>query len=560
LRDSLPKGPTGKLRRTELAASLGLDDVPSIAPDGAPLSEIEARLAAIWARTLGRERCGIDDNFFVLGGDSLRAIGLVAEVSEVLNVDLKVESIFGEGATIRGMAALAANQPPRVIGDRPERLPEPRPVTVPASFAQEGLWILSRLHRGTPIFNVTTAIALQGPLDLASLGEALRRLVARHEALRSVVKQQDGRLMQMVQPPFTLTLDPVPVSDEAAAVAALQGFAQLPFDLAAGPLIRARLLRLSAESHLLVLSLHHAVADGWSRAILVRDIAALYAAAAGSGADLPPARLHYADFTVWQRRRDAAGAFAASLCFWRERLAGAPRFVLPPDRPAPEIADWRGARLMTDLAPDLTSALRDLARSRQVTLFMVLLAGFAAVLHEASRARDLIVAVPVGNRPSRDLEPAIGCLVNLLPLRLVIDQIEEGGDPSFAVLLDTVREATVAALAHQDAPIELILREWTSNQRGRGDTAIPLQFQLRNFGNPESFSAGALTLSEIEIDPGIAPADFSVEIAEGTSHLACSFTYRTDLFNEGRIAGLAERFVEVLTTAAGVPERKLSEF
>jgi acyl-CoA synthetase (AMP-forming)/AMP-acid ligase II len=555
IRDSLPKGPTGKLRRTELAASLGLTGAARSAGDAAPLSEVEARLAEIWARTLGRERYGIDDNFFLLGGDSLRAIGLVAEVSEALNVDLKVESIFGEGATIRGMAALAARQPPRVTGDRPERLPEPRPVTVPASFAQEGLWILSRLHRGTPIFNVTTAIVLQGPLDLAALGEALRRLVARHEALRSVVKQQDGRLMQVVQPPFALTLDPVPVTDEAAAVAALQGLAQQPFGLAAGPLIRAGLLRLSAESHLLALSLHHAVADGWSRAILVRDIAALYAAAAGSGADLPPVTLHYADFTVWQRRRDAAGAFAASLGFWRERLAGAPRFTLLPDRPVPEIADWHGARLMTDLAPDLTSALRDLARSRQVTLFMVLLTGFAVVLHEASRARDLVVAVPVGNRPSRDLEPAIGCFVNLLPLRLPVD-----GDPSFAEMLDTVREAAVAALAHQDAPIELILREWSSNQRGRGDAAIPVQFQLRNFGNPESFTAGGITMSEIEIDPGIAPADFSVEIAEGTSHLACSFTYRTDLFNEGRIAGLAERFVEVLTIAAASPGRKLSEF
>jgi non-ribosomal peptide synthetase component F len=190
-----------------------------------------------------------------------------------------------------------------------------------------------------------------------------------------------------------------------------------------------------------------------------------------------------------------------------------------------------------------------------VTLFMVLLTGFAIVLHEASLARDLVIAVPVGNRPSRDLEPAIGCFVNLLPLRLPVD-----GDPSFAVLLDTVRDAAVAALAHQDAPIELILKEWTSNQRGRGDTAIPVQFQLRNFGNPESFAAGALTLSEIEIDPGIAPADFSVEIAEGASHLACSFTYRTDLFTEGRIAGFAERFAQVLTRAVASPERKLSEF
>jgi acyl-CoA synthetase (AMP-forming)/AMP-acid ligase II/acyl carrier protein len=552
--NSLPKGPTGKLRRTELAASLGLAGAPKSAPDAVPFNDVEAKLAAIWARTLGRERCGIDENFFLLGGDSLQAIGLVAEVSEALNVDLRVESIFAEGVTVRGMAALAAKQPPRVTGDRPERLPEPRPVSVPASLAQEGLWILSRLHRGTPIFNVTTAIALQGPLDLAALREALRILVARHEALRSVVKQQDGRLMQWVQPPFALALDPIPVQDEAAAVAALQGFAQQSFDLAAGPLIRARLLRLSAESHLLVLSLHHAVADGWSRAILVRDIAALYAAATGSGADLPPAKLHYADFTAWQRRREAAGAFAASLGFWRERLAGAPRFVLPSDRPVPEFADWRGARWMTELGPDLAGALRDLARSRQVTLFMVLLTGFAMVLHEASRARDLVVAVPVGNRPSRDLEPAIGCFVNLLPLRLAID-----GDRSFAALLDTVREATVAALAHQDAPIELILKEWTSNQRSRGDTAIPVQFQLRNFGNPESFAAGPLAMSEIEIDPGIAPADVSVEIAEGASHLACSFTYRTDLFSEGRIAGLAERFVEVLTVAAGKPERRLSE-
>jgi non-ribosomal peptide synthetase component F len=195
-----------------------------------------------------------------------------------------------------------------------------------------------------------------------------------------------------------------------------------------------------------------------------------------------------------------------------------------------------------------------------VTLFMVLLTGFAIVLRETSGARDLVVAVPAGNRPSRDLEPAVGCFVNLLPLRLAIDHVEEGGDPSFTALLDAVCEATIATLAHQDAPIELILREWPSNQRGRGDVAIPVQFQLRNFGNPESFTAGDLTISEIEIDAGIAPADFSVEIAEGSDNLACSVTYRTDLFSEDRVARLGGRFVEVLTMAAGAPGRKLSGF
>jgi acyl-CoA synthetase (AMP-forming)/AMP-acid ligase II/acyl carrier protein len=553
---SLPKSPTGKLRRGELAVALGLATAMENAHAQPASTPLEATLAAIWARTLGLAQCGVEENFFLLGGDSLKAIGLIAEISETLNVDLPIESIFDAASTIRGMAALIGVQRPRAVGDRPVPLPEPRPATVAASFAQESFWVVSRLHRGTPLFNMTTVVELRGVLDQSALGEALRKTIARHEALRTVVKQQDRRIVQSILPPFTPSLEVESVDGDSGATAALQALAQEPFDLATGPLFRARLVRSAADRHLLLMTLHHAIADGWSRAMLVRDIAALYGAVLrGGDTGLPPLRMHYADFAVWQRRRHEAGGLEAHLEFWRDRLAGVSRFALEPDHPRPSVADWHGACAIMRVDQELARSLRGVARSRRVTLFMLLLAAFAVVLHEDSGARDLVVAIPVANRPSREFEHSIGSFVNLLPLHLVVD-----GDPRFSDLLAAIRDATAATLAHQDAPIELILGEWPSNSRSRGDAAIPVQFQLRNFGNAERIMEGDLAVAEAELDSGIAHTDLSVEISEAAGALICRITYRTDLFLAERIANLAGRFAQILTAAADSTTRRLSEF
>ncbi len=403
----LPRTRHGKLDRAALPAPA----LPGAMPAGvsAPRTPTEATLAAIWAEVLGLPAVGVTDNFFALGGHSLLATQVVVRAREALKVDLPLRAIF-QAPSVAELAALLATYP-TTAGVAPEApiTPAARDQELPLSFAQERLWFLHQLQPASPAYHIPMAVRLRGPLDPAALNASLNQIIARHEALRTTFAQRDGRPLQVVAPSLTLTLTLVdlvglPASAREAERERLAHAAALaPFDLAAGPLLRALLLRLDEREHVLLLTLHHIITDGWSQGVLVRELTTLYAALTGGpAAELPALAVQYADYAVWQRAwlRDAARE--RLLAYWRAQLADLPTLTLPTDRPRPPLQTFSGAHEPLQLAPELSAALAALARETGATLFMTLLAAFKVLLLRYSGQSDLAVGTPIAGRVARE--------------------------------------------------------------------------------------------------------------------------------------------------------------
>ncbi|MBV9110968.1 MAG: amino acid adenylation domain-containing protein, partial [Gemmatimonadetes bacterium] len=399
--ERIPLTTNGKLDRAALPAPEAADGAGSIAPR-TPAEEV---LAAIWAEVLGAGHVGVDESFFDLGGHSLLAIRVVARVREAFGVELPVRAVF-EGPTVSALAARVEAARRRALPPPPPLAPIDRSGPLPLSFGQERLWFVDRLEGGTPFYNMHEALRLAGPLDAAALERALGELVRRHETLRTALVEVDGAPVQRIAPfdGFHLpvadlsALDPAAREAEVARRAADN--ADRPFDLAAGPLFRAALLRLGQQEHVLLLCLHHAVGDGWSMDVLFRELAALYAAFRdGLPSPLPALPVQYADFAAWQRERLAGEVLERELAWWKERLAGAPALLeLPVDHPRPAVRTFRGSHEPVELPAALARRLEALARAEGVTLYMVLLAAFQVLLGRYAGADDVVVGSPIAGR------------------------------------------------------------------------------------------------------------------------------------------------------------------
>ncbi|HYR09422.1 MAG TPA: amino acid adenylation domain-containing protein, partial [Longimicrobium sp.] len=382
--DALPLTPNGKLDRKALPAS-----ELAVAEEGyvAPRTPVEEVLAGIWAEVLGLERVGVEESFFDLGGHSLLATRVVSRVRAVFAVELPLRALF-EGPTVAEMAVRVGEMRRAGLPVLPPVVPAERTGPLPLSFAQERLWFLDRLEPGSTTYNIPAAWRLGGALDVAALERSLSEIVRRHEALRTVFAEVDGSAVQVVAPfgGFALPVEDLSGLGEADREAAVRRRAReearRAFDLSAGPLFRATLLRLGAEDHVLLLSMHHIVSDGWSMGVLFRELSALYAAyLAGRESPLPELPVQYADYAAWQRAQLEGEVLDRQLSYWRERLAGAPELLeLPTDHPRPPVQTYRGATVPVDLSPELLERLRALGRSEDATLFMTLLGAFQVLL------------------------------------------------------------------------------------------------------------------------------------------------------------------------------------
>ena len=563
--DELPLTAHGKVDRRALPEPHGAAADDAAAAGGEPpRGPAEELLAGLWCELLGVGSVGRDADFFALGGHSLLAARLVSRVRAALGIELPLRAFF-RSPTVAGLAAEVAAQrrggeagapaaPPLV-----RRPPEER-TEAPLSFAQERLWFLDRMEPGSSQYNVASAVRLSGRLAPARLAAALGRIVERHEALRTAfVSRADGP-RQVVRPPVGVPLPVIDLgrlaADPAAAerrVASLAGAeAERGFDLAAGVPIRASLVRVGPREHVLLLVLHHIVADGWSAGVLVRELAALYrAGASADAAGLAPLPVQYPDFAVWQRRWLGSGELDRQLAHWRERLAGAPEVLeLPTDRPRPAVATPGGRRLPVRLGPEVAEPLRRLARERGATLFMVLLAAFDALLLRHTGEDDLVVGTPVANRDRAELERLIGFFVNTLVLR-----VDASGDPRFDELVDRVRAVTLDAYGHQDVPFEKLVAE-LAPRRSRSHSPL---FQVML-----SLQAGdlvpTLELPELRISPlplGGETTKFDLTLALGDAPdggLSGVLGYRTALFDASTAARLARRLETLLAAAGRDPE------
>jgi acyl carrier protein len=449
----------------------------------APRTPAEELLSRLWAEVLRVESVGMCDDFFALGGHSLLATRLVSRVRESFGVELPVRSLF-EAPTVRELAGhVEAALRDRTGAQSPPVVRVSRETTLPLSFAQQRLWFLHELEPTSSFYNVPVAVRLRGRLQIDAMKRTLNEIVRRHESLRTSFPTVNAQPVQSIAP--TLALD-LPLHDlstlreqerEQEAQRRATEEARAPFNLAAGPLMRASLVRLGAEDHVLLVTMHHIVSDGWSMGVLIREVGALYRAFIEDEpsplAELP---VQYADFAVWQRRWLAGEVFETHLRYWKRQLGGElPVLSLPTDKPRPEVQSFHGSSQSLQLPVRLAEALNALAKREGVTLFMLLLAAFKALLSRYTEQSDIVIGSPIANRNRVELEGLIGFFVNTLALRTDLS-----GNPRFREIVGRVRAVALEAYAHQDMPFEQLVEQMQPERTMSRNPLFQVMFQMEN--------------------------------------------------------------------------------
>ncbi|HEX6747845.1 MAG TPA: non-ribosomal peptide synthase/polyketide synthase [Longimicrobium sp.] len=555
--DALPLSPNGKLDRKALPAPELASALERYVAPRTPLEEV---LAEIWAEVLRLERVGVTESFFELGGHSLLATRVVSRVRQVFGVEVPLRVLF-EGPTVAELAGRVEAMRRAGLPVLPPVVPAERTGALPLSFAQERLWFIDRLEPGSAVYNMFVARRLEGALDEAALEWSLGEIVRRHEALRTVFAEADGAPVQVIAPfdGFALPVEDLSGLGEADREAAVRRRvgeeASRPFDLAAGPLFRAALLRLGEEDHVLLLSMHHIVSDGWSMGVLFRELAALYAAyREGGESPLPELAVQYADYAVWQREQLEGEALDRQLSYWRERLAGAPELLeLPTDHPRSPVQTHRGASVPVELSPELLERLQALGRSEGATLYMTLLGAFQVLLGRYAGSEDVVVGSPIAGRTRGEVEELIGFFVNTLVLRTDLS-----GDPSFREVLERVREATLGAYEHQEVPFEKLVAELQPERSLSHSPLFQVMFTLQNAGGGGGALAG-LKMSGAAPAMEVARFDLSLELAATPRGLRGGLSYSTDLFERGTIERMLGHLERVLEQVAADADVRLSQ-
>jgi len=568
--DALPLTPSGKVDRRRLATMGAGGEAGRTrgGGDGAAGSPVEQLLAGMWCEVLGVPAVGRHDDFFALGGHSLLATRVTSRVRAAFGLEVPVRTLF-EAPTI---AALTARLAMLRKGDEgfelppvpPPELRAPRTDPLPVSFAQERIWFLERLLPGRPTYNLPLALELRGaigPAERLALAAALTEIVRRHEALRTVFREVAGSPVQEIlpPPPFDLPLVDLaglpPSCRETEAERLARVWVRRLFDLGAGPLLAAVLLRLGSAEHRLVMAMHHIVSDGWSIGILVREMSALYPLFAGlpGAAPLPELPLHYADYALWQRGWLRGKALHRLVAAWRRRLAGAPAAIeLPTDRPRPQAPSFRGANALFAFEAAETARLAALARKEGATLFMVVLAAWQTVLQRVSGQDDVVVGTPVAGRSRAELEGLIGVFINTLALRGDLT-----GDPSFRGMLGRAREAALEAYSLQDLPFEKLVEELQPLRDIARTPIFQVMLVLQN-APFEPLVLPGLTLAPLQVETGTSKFDLGLGMQEVGGRLECFLEHDSALFDRATAERILRHFAVLLTAAVADPARRLS--
>ncbi|QMU70039.1 non-ribosomal peptide synthetase/type I polyketide synthase [Streptacidiphilus sp. P02-A3a] len=536
---------------------------PVTAPDGPGAADTEAVRAAVdqaWAEVLLGAPPAPEDDFFQQGGQSLIGVQLLSRISQLVKVRLPLQLIFDHPTPHRLALAVVAEALRGAARPDLPITPADRGGALALSPAQERLWVIEQLEPGGSAYNVPQTLMLDGELDRAALERTFTALVARHEALRTRIGTHGDAPVQVVGEPYRVTVPlllPGGGTGDTEAEAGRMALAELqrPFDLVHGPLLRAALIRISARRHLLVVTVHHLVTDGWSYLVLTRELVELYDAfTTGREPQLPPAPLQAADHAAWQRALVSGGHLAEQTAFWTEYLDGAPTALqLPTDRPRPAVQRHVGRRHRIQVPAALTRQLAALSAARGATPFATLLALFAAVLHAHADTRDLLVATPVAGRDRAELEGIVGYLVNTVVVRARLD-----GVGTAAELVDRVRESALKALSNPDVPFDQVVHLAGAGRQLDRNPLAQVLFTLENRINGDVRLAG-LELSPVDLDPGIAQFDLALHLQERPDDgLDGWFEYDQELFQPDTVARLAEHFLEVLRRAVADPEQSLA--
>ncbi|MPR05151.1 amino acid adenylation domain-containing protein, partial [Pseudomonas sp. MAFF 212408] len=541
--EALPLNNNGKLDRRALPApDLNLRQQAYVAPH----SPLQLQLAAIWQVVLQVEQVGLTDHFFELGGHSLLATQVISRVRHELKREVPLRALF-EQPTLQAFATACVQLHPHSAQPL-VALERGQPMAL--SFAQERQWFLWQLDPASAAYHVPTALQVRGQLDVNALERALQALVERHEPLRTTFVENAEQVLQVIHPALAMPVEQASV--EAAAIQrCVEQEIQRPFDLCNGPLMRVKLLVIAPDHHVLVITQHHIISDGWSMQVMVDELVALYQ----GQAQLPGLPIQYADYAVWQRDWMAAGETQRQLDYWQRRLGDEhPVLELPLDHPRPPVQSYRGARQQVQLDPALVADLKALAQREGVTFFVLLLASFQTLLHRYSGQSTLRVGVPIANRNRLETERLIGFFVNTQVLQADLD-----GQMAFGQLLAQVKQRALEAQAHQDLPFEQLVE---ALQPERSLSHNPL-FQVM-FNHQDTLRGGAVQLPGLVLQPlewagHTTQFDLSLETEESAEGLWASLTYATDLFEPATLQRMAQHWQNLLHAVVRDASQALDE-
>ncbi|WP_248796185.1 non-ribosomal peptide synthetase [Pseudomonas sp. MWU13-2105] len=555
--DALPLTANGKLDRRALPAP-GQDALASKAYE-APQGDTEVAIAEIWKGLLHLDQVGRNDGFLELGGHSLLAVQLLSRLRRKLGARITLRELF-DAPTVRGLAALVNATAPSEAQSIPLANRSGR---LPLSFSQQRLWFLDHLdHAAGAAYHLPMALRLSGTLDKAALHATLDRLVARHETLRTRFELVDGEPLQKIAPADTRfpllqqDLRKLPADERAATLARLgQDNATQLFDLNQGPLLRGQLLQMADEEHVLLITLHHIVSDGWSNSVLAHEVSVLYSAFSQGHKDpFPALALQYVDYAAWQRQSLDGPALQAQVDFWRRHLEGAPSLLnLPLDRPRPAIQSYAGGIVNCAFSPALSTDLRAFSQAQGSTLFMVLLAGWSVLMSHLSGQADVVIGTPVANRQRPELEPLIGFFANTLALR-----VASGRDSRVAELLGQIKDLTLAAYSHQDLPFEQVV---SALQPTRSMSHSPLFQVMLSLDNtpPAPLQLPGLQVESLDSAHRTTQFDLSLSLVDTGERIGGSLQYASDLFDSETVLAIAGLFAKVLENLVSDAQQSIGQ-
>ncbi|KAB2912604.1 MAG: non-ribosomal peptide synthetase, partial [Bacteroidetes bacterium] len=529
----------------------------------APTTQIEQELCTIWSEVLRIEKIGIHDNFFKLGGHSLLATQVISRIRHNYNIDLPLRALF-EHPTLQ---ALSQDVEQLMTKDTLSLIPpivvQQRPDILPLSFAQQRLWFLDQLLPDTAIYNVPLALKLIGHLNLDIFERAFNALIERHESLRTIFQTVQGEAQQQILGNLQIRL--ADCYEDLSAQPEQQAYVQtlatqetnIFFNLSSGPLIHLKLFKLASDEHLLLITMHHIICDGWSMGIFFKELSELYNAyLQNQDPDLPLLPIQYADFALWQRQWLQGEVLERQLSYWKQQLSDIPDLLaLPTDKPRPKELTYKGASYHYVLSKDIKNQLNQFSQQHGCSLFMTLLALFQVLLYRYTGQNNIVIGSPIANRHYQEIEGLIGFFVNTLALKTSFE-----GTESFLDILHQVKETTLQAYQHQDVPFEQLVEYLNITRALNRNPVFQVMFTFQNTNN----IGGELALHNLQTAPvfseyPIAKFDLSAGAFEHEDGINISFDYATDLFEEESIKRFASHFTELIKDTLQKPIQSLQD-
>lgn len=558
---TLPKMPlnaNGKIDRQALPRPEDIRGAPK--ETIAPRTPSEEVVGAIWAEVLKRDDLSVDDNFFEIGGHSLLATQIASRLREHFKIPVPVRAVF-ESPSIAQLAERMDQSRREEQGMLPPPITAvPRNGGLPLSYAQERLWVLDQIEPNNPLYNIPRTLRLRGALRVDALERALNEIVRRHESQRTSFSKQDGHPVQVIAPAMPIPLDirdltPLP-ADKREEEARRLAIAEImrPFDLSLTPLVRALLVRLDMDDHVLQLTMHHIISDAWSAGIFLQELTALYEAfSIGRSSPLPELKVQYADYAAQEREWLKGDVLDKQLSFWRERLQGLPPVIdLPLDHSRPQSRTFAGSCEMLHVPADTLAAIKDLARQEGATLFMSLMAVFQAMLSKYSGEEQIVVGTDLANRTMPETERMIGFFINLMAVRTDLS-----GNPTFRELLARVRDGLLDSYAHQEVPFPKVVQAVQPERSATHNPIVQVLFVMQNIPRARRELAG-LRVEPFEVPITTSKFDMALFVGERPDGLVGYWVYSTELFEQATILRMLRHFTNLLDSVVTQPDTRMA--